>query len=428
MERITDTDEKLELRSEEVQEILGTPPHWLVRYGMLLGLAMIIGLAWASYWIEYPETVEARIRVTSEEGVLRLYAENTSEVTHVLVENEDPVEAGQTILAYSSQAKYEDVHTLENYLLSVKDRGDSALLSLEIPRDLILGELDEPLFRFLEIQEEVNESLTGRIASLSSSQKRTRIRQEQTNITFERRRIDNLQSQMESTQKRYLREQNLLASGIGDANRVRLLQEEVLTIERQIQNAESTIKNKEYEIRMLRRELEDNALTATLSTSEAIEDLRESIAALQRAVDNWKKTFLLVSRVDGVAVLRNEIREGHFVQQGDELGAVVPPNESSRLVGRTDLELSESGQIRPGQRVIVNFFNFPAQRYGAVEGFISFKSKVPTEEGTLPVEVRFPNGLVTNTGQVLEVEQDMGADMTIIIQEKRLIEWLLDRI
>jgi len=62
-----------------------------------------------------------------------------------------------------------------------------------------------------------------------------------------------------------------------------------------------------------------------------------------------------------------------------------------------------------------------------VEGIVQKKSKIPTQDDKLSIEVRFPNGLVTSTGRKLEVGQDMAGKMTIIIQEKRLVEWLLSR-
>ncbi|MCB0635116.1 MAG: hypothetical protein KDC54_00780, partial [Lewinella sp.] len=100
-----------ELRSEEVQEFLGTPPHWLVRWGLLGGLAVFLLLAWLSYWLVYPETVNTELRVTTEEPPRRLLAENTSFITQILAGNEDTIEAGQTIMVFRSTAKFEDVMT-----------------------------------------------------------------------------------------------------------------------------------------------------------------------------------------------------------------------------------------------------------------------------------------------------------------------------
>lgn len=55
----------IEIRSEEVQEILGTPPAWLTRWGTLVAFFTFVVLLWTAYWIRYPDYVEGEIKVTS---------------------------------------------------------------------------------------------------------------------------------------------------------------------------------------------------------------------------------------------------------------------------------------------------------------------------------------------------------------------------
>ena len=45
--------ENPELRSEDVQEILGTPPHWLVRWGTTVVLAGFVMILCAAWFIRY---------------------------------------------------------------------------------------------------------------------------------------------------------------------------------------------------------------------------------------------------------------------------------------------------------------------------------------------------------------------------------------
>jgi hypothetical protein len=58
--------DNISLRSENVQDILTEPPHWMIRWGntvIFLILMMILAL---SYFIKYPEFVPAPIVVTSQ--------------------------------------------------------------------------------------------------------------------------------------------------------------------------------------------------------------------------------------------------------------------------------------------------------------------------------------------------------------------------
>ena len=51
---MNNTDDNLNLRSEEVQEILGRPPRSIVRWGITVVLLLVVGLAIGSYFIKYP--------------------------------------------------------------------------------------------------------------------------------------------------------------------------------------------------------------------------------------------------------------------------------------------------------------------------------------------------------------------------------------
>ena len=50
---------KIELHSEAVQEILGSPPRWLIRSGITVIFAVIVCLFAGSYFIKYPDILKA---------------------------------------------------------------------------------------------------------------------------------------------------------------------------------------------------------------------------------------------------------------------------------------------------------------------------------------------------------------------------------
>ena len=52
--------EKIEPKSEQVSEILGTPPKWLIRWGITVIFIVIAGLFVGSYFFKYPEVLTAQ--------------------------------------------------------------------------------------------------------------------------------------------------------------------------------------------------------------------------------------------------------------------------------------------------------------------------------------------------------------------------------
>jgi hypothetical protein len=58
-------DSKIELRSEKVRHIIGEIPSGIVRYGITIITVVILGLLIGAYFIPYPETIRAEVRMTN---------------------------------------------------------------------------------------------------------------------------------------------------------------------------------------------------------------------------------------------------------------------------------------------------------------------------------------------------------------------------
>lgn len=185
---MTQSQEDISIRSEEVQEILGTPPGWLTRWGSTLALVAFVVLGWTGYLLKYPDTIDGKIRVTTAEPPRKLVAEQAGFIEEVLVVNEDTVQKDQSLLVLRNRAKHEDVQTLENMLIRVRQLDDETLSALELPGDLILDEsLQEAFFDFVKKQEALRSEATGRYDNQSVSQLRRRIEKARAIIESEKR-------------------------------------------------------------------------------------------------------------------------------------------------------------------------------------------------------------------------------------------------
>lgn len=58
-------DNKIELRSEKVRHIIGEIPSRIVRYGITVITFVILGLLIGAYFIPFPETISAKVHMTS---------------------------------------------------------------------------------------------------------------------------------------------------------------------------------------------------------------------------------------------------------------------------------------------------------------------------------------------------------------------------
>lgn len=65
----------IELRSEKTRHLIGAMPPWIIRYGTAILFILTIILLAASYYIPYPESIEARATIMPQKnGTIRATA------------------------------------------------------------------------------------------------------------------------------------------------------------------------------------------------------------------------------------------------------------------------------------------------------------------------------------------------------------------
>lgn len=413
--------ENIEIRSEEVQEILGTPPSWLIRWGTTVVFITVLILFWVGYWVKYPDKVTSKIRVTTTEPPKKLIAENTTYISKILVSDEDTVVADQILMVFKSKAKWEDVLVLQDYVLSVRDLSDSSLLSFTPPKDLLLGELQQDLYDFFEKQEKLNFTTSKKYEKLSVRDLKKNISKLKSSIRSEERKKRKVEEQLIYVGQRYQREQNLYYDKAIPLSKLRKTKEDILALEREIQTIETEIKNKEFEVQTINNEINGVRRGAIESTSTAFTQLKDSFVQLQNALKDWEKRYLITSPIEGIVLIPNEaIGEQQFVSRETELMMVVPLIETE-TIGKMNMSLNGSGKVQRGQQVIIKFDSYPFHEFGAVIGEVSKKGRVPNG-ATIPIEVSFPNGLETTTGDIIESDREMLGTAEIITMDKRFIE------
>jgi len=416
-----------DLRSEDVQEVLGTPPPWIVRWGSAVAFAIVVALGWLAFWVEYPDVVEADIRITTSDPPRRLFAEEGNTISQILITNEDTVERGQTLLVFQSKAKFEDVLSLEDYLLSLTEVNDSSLLALTLPQNLLLGDLQEDLFEFMDRQNEYRQLLDENPNDLSVSELRRRIQQLLREMEIERSRREKLASQLDLVNQRLSITRTRLRAGEAGVSfdDIRRIEEDILALEREMQGIEAAMRNKQFEIDNLRRQIGGAKQVSRESLVIAAGRLEESYMRLENKLEDWKERYLLSAPIPGIVIFTNDnLSEQQYVPEQTEL-MVVAPTYQTETLGRMMLDLTGSGKVKPGQKVVVKLSSFPFPEFGAILGRVSWKGTVPTNN-TIPIEVRFPSGLVTHTGIQIDAVREMRGRAEIITEDKRFIERIFE--
>src|SRR5690606_33096426 len=112
---------ELNLRSEEVQEILTRPPIWIVRWGITLIFIFTLIILTLSFIIKYPDFVTAKVVVTTKQPTEKVISRFSGQLDRILVKNKDVVIPNQALALIENTALYTDVKFLKKLVDSIQD-------------------------------------------------------------------------------------------------------------------------------------------------------------------------------------------------------------------------------------------------------------------------------------------------------------------
>ena len=131
----------IELRSEEVQEVMGQIPSWIIRSGISLLFIIVIALVIGSCFFRYPDVISTQMTLTSHEPVAPLVARTSGKICKLYVEDGEIVHSKQLLIVLENPAITDDVLLLEQELQRFLYTPDSLIWHLLKEKELMLGDI-----------------------------------------------------------------------------------------------------------------------------------------------------------------------------------------------------------------------------------------------------------------------------------------------
>lgn len=412
-------------RSQDMEEILGTPPTWIARWGTLVLMVIMVLLILLASVYTYPDVVTGRVTLTTIDPPRPLRARQDFMIDRIEAKNGDSLAASQVIVVAKTQADFFDVSTLDNRLFLPGDESDQGLAEFSIPDNWNLGEIKEAVFEFQEKQEIYKNLKERRLDGLTTRELQQKIVAQERAVRQERQIQGALEDELERTRERLIREEQLAADGLDNREQLNLARRNVEVAEDKLQASRAMVRAASFDIELMRNQIESyrDGLPSTLL--QAASDLRNSYDALRAAVSGWMQNYTVMSPVRGMLVLNRDIRPGAFILRGDDIATIIPANPGD-MIGRIRLPVRGSGSVADGQKVMVRFDSYPFLEYGSVEGRVVQKNDIQ-QDGFISVEVSFPQELLTTTGNRLVASPLMEGEASIITDEKPLLRRFFDR-
>lgn len=414
----------LEIRSSEVQEILGGIPSRIVRFGMYLFLFVFVVLIAGSFVVEYPEVIQAKkIIVTTENPPADIIARATGKIEELLVDDKEKVHTGQAVALIQSSAEYPDIRKLNVLIDSVQLAFDSLGLVVRpvFEKNLQLGAIQESYAQFLK---KYNDLLVF-VEQNYYSQTDASLKQQRAmaDILYSRleQQKNSVNKEYEIRQRNFERQKDLKNQEVISPTDLERVEAEMLSKRGELEGLLTQLAERSIEMSELDQKIIDNEKMFSDQKNRIKSELEEAFDILKSEINNWEFTYLMRSPIEGTITFNKFWSVNQNMTLGDRAFTIVPENVGEP-VGKVELPVRGSGKVKNGQIVNIKFDNYPFVEYGLVRGKVSNVSLVPGEDNFYMVKVVFPGGLVTNYGIPLELQNRLTGQAEIITEDLKLIQ------
>ena len=413
--------DNIELRSEEVQEILTKVPHWMIRWGNVLFMALIIMLLLMSWFVKYPDVIMSEALITTSVPPQKEYARITGELKEIFVEDNDEVVKNQPLAILENTANHNDVFLLKSVIDKIQVNSKSFSFPVDSLPILFLGDIESQFALFensyiqyllnKELQPFENETLAN---NYTVSQLNRRLR----NLRSQR---DNNRIELELKEKELLRNKSLFDRGVISAQDFENRQLEYKQAERNFKNFESSISQIKEGISNAHKASRGTEISKIKEETILLKNVIQTFNQLKRVIKDWENTYLLKSDIDGKVSFLNNWSVNQTVRQGDLVFTIIP-SESSSFIAKLKTPSQNSGKIKVGQKVNIKLENYPDTEFGVLSGEVNKVSLIPDEEGLYLTLVDLPKELITSYKKDIEFKHEMRGSAEIITEDLRLLE------
>lgn len=396
-------------RSDEVQDMIGAVPHWLVRSGISLILMVLIVLLAISWFVKYPDVLQAGVLITTDPAPITLVAKSSGPLL-ILVKEKQEVKKGDVLAVVRSVEDWRSVQELENDLLADEDiKGENRNL----------GTLQETYNRYslalsqwqLFLATDHHHQRTVQL------EKQLMIHKKLRNSMAQQLKITNAQYTLSSS--RFKTDSLLFDQNVMSRVDFQQSKNEYLQDKKALEQVRASFLDQELRIEELAAVLTDLKMEKILEQNQLSQVLTNTRRELLAQIRDWKMAHFFTAPEDGKIGFLDILHDNKHVQDGEALFSLVP--QHGRIMAIATLPVTGSGKVEIGQPVNIKLDHYPYEQYGMLQGVIKDFPILPVN-GHYQVRLSLPDRLKTTYGKELDIRQNLTGSTEVITEDLRLME------
>lgn len=418
-------EDKIELRGDDFQEVLGGIPPWILRWGITTIAIIVVILLIGSAIFKYPDKISSTVTLTGTMPTANIVAKTSGKIQKLYIDDNCFVKEGEYIAILENSARTVDILSLKTFLLRYMTSPDS-IQKLPI-KNLHLGSC-QPLYAsyYTTLSQYIQFRDLGYYLEKVHLMKE-RIQRNKVYYHDMIRQRSLVEKQMQVSYKQYKRDSILNKDGLISDEVLETTYNQYLQGQLSLENMYSTLENLQIQLTQMNENLLDTEYQYVDKKSSLEIQLKTLAAQLFTELQTWELNYALMAPISGKVTFTNYWKENQNVVSGNIVFSIVP-SQNDILLGKALLPAKRSGKVKVGQKVNIRFSNFPDNEFGVVKGVVQNISLVSVKVEKISnyiVEIRLPDGLKTTYNKVLPFVPEMEGQADIITDDLSLLERLL---
>lgn len=412
---------KIEFRSNEVQEILSRPPRKLIRYGTSVICTILALLIAGSFIFNFPDIISGEVVITTENPPVWVVARATGFIKELNCSDKQKVSTGDVLAIIENPASTEDIKRLTEII-------DHTIINdslIQIPadsfkHDFVLGDIQTNFSSFIQAHTDYQNFIQSNLIEQEKELINKQINSRKIFITNLKRQLENKQREYKIALNTYQREKKLYEQKVISGYDMEKAEQNYLNIQQEMQLIQTSISQEDVVSSQLSASYNKLDVQYTKEKYQSISSLKSAFDGLKSAVEQWHHNYVLTAPLSGSVTFNNIWKKNQHVGAGDKVFAIIS-DHPGEIIARVKVPIGGSGKIVPGQKVNIKVVGYPYLEYGLILGKTRNISLVPNDKYYM-VEVSIDQKLITTNKKQLRFTGELTGTADIITENRSLIE------
>ena len=412
-----------ELRSDEMQDILTTPPKALVRWGTTIVLVIVGLLIVGCFVVRYPEVVDCKVTITTTNPPTWVVAKSTGKIKQLYTRDKQKVRRGDIIAVLDNTADTQSILALERSL-DAMNITEGAVTLTDLEGGMALGDVQTAYttlqkavtaFHNFTHRNVYDKRIATEKAQLNSYDKYVSSMQKQQDISSRQQAIASDQ---------YGREDEIYSKGLISKQEMEDAKMAMLNRRLASEQINTSLHDAEVEMAEIRHIIGELEVQKEQERRAVVADLATAIDQARTAIEEWKQKYALISPMAGTLTYNDYWKVNQNVTEGSKVFSIVS-NTSDSIIAKIKIPLEGAGKVQPGQRVNIRLDGYPYLEYGFLTGKVVSLSTMYSDTGEYTATVSLPTPLRTSYHYDIIMGGDLSGVAEVITQDISLAERLI---